>query len=266
MMKSYKNNTNVSDENTVFSLAAVSVLGDREEQQDCFGYALQADEGLIAVCDGMGGHAGGQKASNTAIHVLLNAFEHAFPVNDPEVFLIEQTCFIDREIESFRDVNGKALQAGSTLVSVFIRKNLMYWMSVGDSRLYLFRKDELIQVTQDHNYKTVLDEQLSSGAISQASYERDKKRGDGLISFLGIGNVRLLDNNSVPFRLVQNDMLLLASDGLYKNVPDHEIQEILGNFTNISEAVHALDMKANKNAKKYGAKRDNMTAVLIRMK
>ena len=266
MIKSYKNNTSFTDENTVFSLAAVSVLGDRKEQQDCFGYALQADEGLIAVCDGMGGHAGGQKASNTAIHILLDSFEHAYPISEPERFLFDQVCFIDREINAFLDDGGNALHAGSTLVSVFIRNNLLFWMSVGDSRLYLFRKDELIQVTQDHIYKLVLDERLSSGMISQSQYEQEKKRGGGLISYLGIGDLQLLDNNSVPFHLAQDDMLLLTSDGLYKLVADNEIKEILSNFSNISEAVRALNMKAERNAKKNRLNRDNFTAVLIKMK
>lgn len=266
MNKSYKDNTSISDENTVFSIAILSVIGDREEQQDCFGYSLQAEEGIVAICDGMGGHAGGQKASNTAISHLIGNYDNNYPVPDPEAFLREETKTIDQEIHSFRTDDGADLHAGTTLVSVLIRGKLLYWMSVGDSRLYLFRTGELVQVTQDHIYQIVLDGRLENGEISQLEYAREEGRGEALISYLGIGDLQLIDNNTTPFVLKAGDKLLLMSDGLYKAVPDAEIKTILGNFKNNSDALQALNLKAGKNAKKAIQNRDNTTAALIQIK
>ena len=266
MKKSYKENTSVYDDNTVFSMAILSVIGDREEQQDCFGYSLQAEEGIVAICDGMVGHAGGQKASNTAIAHLIGNYDSKYPALDPEAFLMDETKVIDGEIHSLRSDSGEELHAGTTLVCVLIRGKLLYWMSVGDSRLYLFRCGELVQVTQDHIYQIVLDGRLESGEISQLEYDREEGRGEALISYLGIGDLQLTDNNTIPFVLKTGDKLLLMSDGLYKAVPDSEIKTILENFKNNSDALQALNLKAEKNAKKAILNRDNTTAALIQIK
>lgn len=266
MKKSYKENTSIFDENTVFSMAILSVIGDREEQQDCFGYSLQAEEGIVAICDGMGGHAGGQKASNTAIAHLIGKYDSRYPVPDPEVFLQDETKIIDEEIHSFLSDNGEELHAGTTLVCVYIRGNQLFWMSVGDSRLYMFRSGDLVQVTQDHVYQIVLDGQLENGEISPLEYAREESRGEALISYLGIGNLQLVDNNTTPFILKSGDKLLLMSDGLYKVVSDSEIKTILENFKNDADALHALNQKAEKIAKKTLFNRDNTTVSLIQIK
>lgn len=266
MIKNYKDNTFLTDENTIFSFSIVSVIGNREEQQDCFGYSLHADEGIIAICDGMGGHAGGQRASNTAISRILDGYDSEYPVQNPEEFLRRKINEIDTEIKGFLTEDGTALNAGTTIVCVLINGSHLYWISVGDSRLYLFRAGELVQVTQDHIYQVVLEGKLQSGEISPTEYAREEEKGEALISFLGIGDVQLIDNNTVPFRLRSGDKLLLASDGLYKIVPEDEIQMLLSNFNNISEALQALNMKAGKIAEKQKIKRDNLTASLIQIK
>lgn len=266
MNKSHKDNTSISDENTVFSMAILSVIGDREEQQDCFGYSLQAEEGIVAICDGMGGHAGGQKASNTAISHLIGNYDNNYPVLAPDVFLRAETDTIDSEIKAFLTDDGVNLNAGTTLVCVFIRDKQLYWMSVGDSRLYLYRSGQLVQVTQDHVYQIVLDGLLEKGEITQLEYVREEVKGEALISYLGIGNLQLVDNNTTPFTLKSGDKLLLMSDGLYKSVPDSEIKTILENFTNSSDALQALNLKAEKNAKKTFLNRDNTTVSLLQIK
>ena len=256
----------MTDENGAVSLAAISVIGGRREQQDCVGWSLQPEGGLFAVCDGMGGHAGGQKASSTAIDRLLAAYEHAPAVTDPAGFLQRTAAAIDREIHAMKDPVGAPLGAGATLVSAVIDAAGLYWFSVGDSRLYLYRAGALAPVTQDHVYRVVLRRLLEKGEITRERYERDLARGEALISYLGIGSLQLTDNNSVALRLRPGDRLLLASDGLYKAVPDATLCAILRRFDNACDALLAMDRQAENNTNRPGVRRDNLTAALIRIK
>ena len=63
----------ITDENPSFCFAALSVIGDRDEQQDSFGYSFGKEEGMIVVCDGMGGLEGGKIAGKLAVETFLDA-------------------------------------------------------------------------------------------------------------------------------------------------------------------------------------------------
>lgn len=265
-MQEYKDNQLITDENPLLELAALSVLGDRDDQQDCFGYALKNDEGLVIVCDGMGGHQGGRMASRTAVDCTLNAYSDENAPSDPMERMLCATRLANQSVCELKGANGEVLKAGSTSVAILIRAGMLLWCSVGDSRAYLFRNGEFAQLTQDHNYLTVLNERLNAGVIDGAEYERERVRGEALISFLGIGELNLIDYSSAPLPVTKDDKILIMSDGLYKLVSDEEIGRIIDNFSNMGDAVNALEMKAKKNAKKNAISRDNMTVALIKLK
>jgi protein phosphatase len=158
------------------------------------------------------------------------------------------------------------LKAGSTLAAVMINQRKLMWCSVGDSRAYLMRNSEMVQLTQDHNYHTVLVEKVNAGLLSEEEFEIENARGETLISYLGIGNLALIDYSKTPLGLEKDDKIIVMSDGLYKIVTDSEIARILDNFNNIGEAVLALETKAKMKAKNNNELRDNMTIALIKIK
>lgn len=262
----YSDQQLVKDENSAFQMAALSVVGDREDQQDSFGYALKQDEGLIVVCDGMGGHEGGKTASEMAVQTFLTRYSEKYIIAQQTEMLIETAKKTDAMISRLKNDQGDLLKAGSTLVSILINRKKLMWCSVGDSRAYLVREGEMVQLTQDHNYHTVLVEKLNAGLLNKAEFEKENARGEALISFLGIGNLALIDYSEIPLEIKKDDKIIIMSDGLYKIVSDSEIARILDNFNNIGEAVQALEMKAKKNAKNNDESRDNMTVVLIKIK
>lgn len=265
-MESEKNKYLVQFENDLFSFSAISNIGDREEQQDTVGYMFIEDRGFVAVCDGMGGHTGGQLASKTATAQFLDEFEkmHIFP--DAGAFLKDTAVKIDAQLHQLTDSNDLPLGAGTTVVGVLLLKDQLSWISIGDSRIYFNRGNELVQVTQDHVYQMVLDNRYTSGEISHDAYVLETSKGEALISFLGIGNIEIIDYNQIPFELKKDDKLLLASDGLYKYLSFESIRDVILNFTNTTEALQVLDSLIEKESKIHNLSRDNMTAAIIKVK
>lgn len=265
-MQNYKDNQLVNDENSVISASIISVIGDREEQQDSFGYSMKVNEGIIVVCDGMGGHEGGQLASNLSTELFISEYTNSTNESDVCQMMLTSARASDVKISELKNSNGEKLNAGSTCVAVVIKEKNLYWCSVGDSRAYLLRGDEFVQLTQDHNYETVLCEKKRAGLIDDEQYEKESQRGEALISYLGIGNLTLIDYNDAPLELESGDKIVIMSDGLYKLVPQNDICSIVQNFTNSSEALRALDMKAGRFAKNKRVHRDNMTVAIITIK
>ena len=111
-----------------------------------------------------------------------------------------------------------------------------------------------------------LEEQLRQGLISEAYYRLESVRGDALISYLGTGELELIDHNSSPFALRSGDRLILMSDGLYRLVTDEEIRSIMNVQPKSEEVLRELEKKAASNAQAAGLKRDNMTVIVINMR
>ena len=263
-MQSHKNNYKLQDENAVFELAVLSVIGNREEQQDSAGYQIKKNEGVVAVCDGMGGHEGGQIAGTLATEAIMTSYSDEYPLDDPHAWLLDMAYETDRKIAMLQNKQGDRMKAGSTIVAVFIRDHFLYWLSVGDSRLYLFREGELVRATTDHNYKQLLDRQLDSGQINEEIYNTRIGQGETLVSFLGVNGLPFIESNDMPFEIRSGDRILLTTDGLYRLLSDNGIKNIITNFENISDALSAMESKAQRCAD--GVLRDNMTVALLRVK
>lgn len=266
MFQGHKDYENVKDANSAFELVMSTALGDREDQQDAFGYELKPGEGLVVVCDGMGGHNGGKLASNVAVKKILEAYTNAYPFSDVVSFLQDATLESNKSVCSLTDKNGNPLKGGSTIVALVIKNKELFWSSVGDSRAYLFRDGQLVQFTLDHNYGTVLKEQLNAGIIDSDKFEVENQKSEALISFLGMNELKLIDYNDSSIKLQSNDKIIIVSDGLYKLVSDREIERLIDNFSNIEEALKAFEIKAGRIASQKKISRDNMTVALIKIK
>lgn len=263
-MQQFKDNYIIADENTNCSIVIYSVIGDRDEQQDSAGYEFRADKAIAVVCDGMGGFNGGRLASSSSVERMLKWFSETQHFNDISQDLVDEAKKLDAHVRALTNESGEWLKAGSTLAAMFIEKDKIAWIAVGDSRIYSAQEDKFCQITSDHIYSKKLKSQLESGIIKQEEYNKKMSHGEALISFLGIGGLTIIDCNQV--NTVSGDRFLIMSDGLYKLVPDNEVFEILSNFANVSDALRALDSKAKHYAKSKRIKRDNMTLALITVK
>ena len=125
----------------------------------------------------------------------------------------------------------------------------------------MFVEDDMVCVTKEHNYLMLLNKQLEEGTIDEEEYAREVKRGAALISYLGMGNVNLMDANPNPLPLEDGDIVVLCSDGLYKALSDAQIYEIISkNADDLEAAVQELQMQAQISA---GRVQDNTSIVVL---
>ncbi len=239
-----------------------SIIGTRKNQEDTiFGYG-SGREAIALVCDGMGGLSGGELASKAAAESLADAwFGRKGTVDIPE-FLEEEALRADEKVFQQKNEKGERIRAGTTIVAAIIRGNELYWLSVGDSKIYIIRGEEILSVCREHNYRLTLNQQLENGELTPEEYAAEEYRAEALISYLGMGNVPLMDLNRQPFLLEDGDIILLSSDGLYRSLAEKEIFSLVKEFgRDMQEAADALTSAAL-GMKQSG--QDNTSVVLMR--
>jgi len=136
----------------------------------------------------------------------------------------------------------------------------LYLANVGDSHIYIIRDNNIILLSVEHNYLARLLEDVKSGILTEEEAYADKNK-DALTSYIGLGGISLMQV-AKPIQLLQNDIVILSSDGLYRALEDEEIKNIvLMNQNNMEQA--ALKLTDSAMAKNYKYQ-DNTSVILIK--
>lgn len=236
---------------TTFRAGAASDVGQiRSNNQDS---NLIVDAvSLYAVADGMGGHQGGEVASAIAVETLEAV------ITEPTVdSIVEAVKEANRRIFS-RAADADELRGmGTTLVAIALvnrgeEDEEVAWVNVGDSRVYLLRDGELVQLSQDHS---LVEDLRRGGQLSEEEAAVHPQRNI-LTRALGIDEAVQVDTDSVmPFT---GDRFLLCSDGLFNEVERATIVETLTTHDDPDAAAGELVRLANQ-----GGGRDNITCVVV---
>lgn len=207
--------------------------------------SFECDNGLIAVvCDGMGGHVGGQVASHLAIDAI-HAFLTAKYFDDPKEAIV-QACNAANNAILQRGMQQPELAGmGSTCVMLIVRDGKVYIGSVGDSRIYFLRSKKLIQLTKDQSYVQML---VDAGQLTPEQAEHHPRKNE-ITNALGLQGMKPATVLEDPINPEAGDCFLLCSDGLSGMVSDREIEKVVGNQQNMSQQdrVNTLIQKARAN-------------------
>lgn len=259
--KSYQVET---PENCDVLIGKLHGIGMRSEQQDSFGISELREEaieekGIFAIlADGMGGLSGGERASMATVISCLHYFETHDMEKSVSKELIEMAHNANIEVREVLGVeNGTS---GSTLAAVFIREGDLFWMTVGDSRIFLYRDYALTQLNRDHNYAARLREKVEAGEITQQEALEDPQR-DALTSYIGISRLEEIDGNEEALTLESGDRILLLSDGVYNSVTEEEMMESMQ--LPLARGMMNLGMQVEGKRKKN---QDNYTAIVLEIK
>lgn len=192
-------------------LFGAQIQGDRNYQEDALRIEERDEGTLLVLCDGMGGHSGGDQASSLAISTFIDTFfESSGSIGARLKLGVEEA---NNKILQVGKENPELSKMGTTLVAVFIQGSEMQWVSVGDSPLWLIREDSIKRLNANHSLAAVFEEMVKTGHMSAEDAATDPKR-HSLRSSLSGEEVKLIDLCEQPFELEQGDYLLLASDGL----------------------------------------------------
>ncbi|HBQ27121.1 MAG TPA: Stp1/IreP family PP2C-type Ser/Thr phosphatase [Syntrophomonas sp.] len=220
-------------------------------------YLVMDEYGLFVVCDGMGGHKGGDVASKIAVNCIekymLNLNTDSLSQN-PISVLNTAINKANRLIWSQAQENPQWHEMGTTITAAMIRKKQLSVANVGDSSLYIFRNGKLKKTTRDH---TLAEKMVADGLL-----KNEEKKSSGynhiLTRALGIQEEVVIDN--FEYRLYTGDLILLCSDGLSDMLDDKEMATILNQDADLQKNIKYLLDAA---LKKGGY--DNITIILLRI-
>ena len=214
---------------------------------------------IYVVADGVGGNNGGEIASRTAVRGVAE-YVDANPIDDCED--ADEIC--NYFIRCLELVNQEIYQAGrkhkenkgmaTTVVIAYIRGDTAYVVNVGESRAYLFRNGSLSQITEDHTY---VNELLKSGVITIEEAENHSQKN---VITRAVGAEPSVRADFFQTALEKDDILMLCSDGLYGEVDEQKLIEILGGRNTMSvTCTHLVD-----EAIRCGG-RDNITVICLKI-
>src|SRR5690349_21745956 len=219
----------------------------RELNEDT--YYGDSELGLWLVADGMGGHEYGEVASALARETIVREVRDGTP-------LAQAIRIADEEIIAMSRRRNDALPMGTTVVAARIKGERFEVAWVGDSRVYLWREGQLLQLSQDHSY---VQELIANGALTQEQ-ARSHPHRNVVTQALGVTDPKSLNVESVRGQLKPGMQLLLCSDGLTEEVKDAAIAAIVGREDlTPQECVDHLILAALD-----GGGSDNVTVILVR--
>jgi len=202
-----------------FETSARSAIGLVRQGNEDSGFVSSQ---LIAVADGMGGHAAGEVASRIAVEVLQSLLPSLVSTeideDSIEDLLMHSLHSIDSEISRVTDDDIEKRGMGTTLTALLIRDKFISLLHVGDSRCYRLRGNTLEQLSNDH---TVIQELLDQGAISQAEAVEHPQRSMLTQALRGDGDVTPVLQ---MYEIKKGDRYLLCSDGLSGVLTEKEIK------------------------------------------
>jgi serine/threonine protein phosphatase PrpC len=242
--------------------AELSLIGGREDNQDRCAVAVSDQAALLVVMDGMGGHADGALAAETAQKTLVEAFWHTpQPLFDPLGFLHLQLGRAHEAVVALGTSLPLEQRPRATCATCIVQGDSAYWAHVGDSRVYHLRGGRVLERTRDHSHVEFL---LREGLISADQAQQHPMR-----NFVEccIGGEYMLPEMTLTTRrrLEPDDVLLACSDGLWGSLDDAAIAAAFpsrqGAGATLRESLTALGGAA---VKANGPSSDNTTAVALR--
>lgn len=218
-----------------YDVASGISQGARDYQEDAItaDFPVGAEAGFVVLADGMGGHAAGDVASKIILTEVFSELKfhfadvEAFERRAPEI-LRNVAEFANDTLRDHAEQNPETRGMGATLVVPALIENRLWWISVGDSPLFLYRNGLLSQLNEDHSMGPQIDFMVQSGLLD-ARIAVDHPDRNCLLSVLMGADIAKVDCPERPLELKAGDIVICASDGL-QFLSNAQITRILGKY------------------------------------
>ncbi len=226
----------------------------RSGNEDAF--LMIPDSGVFIVADGMGGHAAGEVASEMAVSIVADALQQVVGRSDADAAEIIRRSLVEANSAIFQRtlVEQDKRGMGTTATAMVINGERYMVGQVGDSRAYVLRDGQLLQITKDHSY---VQEQVDAGYLT---LEQARTHPYSNVITRCVGANADVAPDIYGGTLHAGDVFLLASDGLTGMLEDYELHSILSSERTVGEFVDSLIAEANRRG---GL--DNITVIVVRI-
>ena len=195
---------------------------------------------LLAVADGMGGHAKGEEASKIALNAIAGAVIPDLLNNTPFTKILEKGIQnANQDILDYTAENPEASGMGTTSVCAVVKDNQIHLANVGDSRAYRVSDDEICRVTKDHSYVQAL---IDAGEITEEQ-AREHPRKNEITRAVGI--MPSIEVDTMKLTLDSDESLLLCCDGVIAHLSDDDIHKIIRGSSDPQTACQEIVDMAN---------------------
>jgi serine/threonine protein phosphatase PrpC len=213
------------------------------------------DRGIFAVADGVGGSEAGEVASQTAIEVLTEAFQHQLDGADIEDLMELAIQRANASINQMSREHAKLSMMATTIVALHLKGQIATIGHVGDSRLYrLAPTGVLLRETADHS---IVEEEVRAGRMTPEQAVNHPSK-NVISRALGADETAEVDLKTIEVE--EGTCFLLCSDGITRHIPDNEIRAVLARESDLDAACAELKRRCYER----GAE-DNLTAVIVRV-
>ena len=240
-----------------YQVTQYSLRGGRPSNQDRVTVAERDNAVLMAVADGLGGHAGGELAAESFVQTAVHAFRNVKQptIERPSAFLALVIRHAHNVIRAMARSHPMEIEPRTTCVLCIVQNGYAYWAHVGDSRLYHLRGTQVLARTQDH---TSLEQWREEGLVTEAEMGEHFSKGK-LLRCLGSAREPAIDIGQET-SLQRGDTLLLCSDGLWEALSTEEIARY-ANSPALEEGIEDMLLAVERKRK---AASDNVSVVALR--
>ncbi|WP_374393281.1 PP2C family serine/threonine-protein phosphatase [Tabrizicola sp.] len=218
-----------------YDVASGISQGARDYQEDAItaDFPVGAEAGFVVLADGMGGHAAGDVASKVVLTEVYSELKfhyadvEAFEARAPEI-LRGVANMANDTLRHHAETHPETDGMGATLVVPALVENRLWWISIGDSPLFLFRNGRLSQLNEDHSMAPQIDFMVQAGLLDAEAAVNHPDR-NCLVSVLMGSKIAKIDCPAQPHELKAGDIVICSSDGL-QFLTNAQIEKVLAKY------------------------------------